>query len=98
MAQGKSSLLADAGFDSIGAKADKKSKGSKLDGLAIAKLAGGGIALLVGLYLILNSLGVFNQPPKPAPLNEAQIRQEEEKRQEQRKKIELERGGSVGSA
>ncbi len=104
MSQGRSSLISDSGFDSIGSKGGKGGKSGKgssagMDTAAIVKLGIGGVALLAGIYLILNSLGVFQANPYGAAVPEAEAQQIEQQREaEQKQFLELNKNVTIGGA
>jgi hypothetical protein len=101
MAQGRSSLISDSGFDSIGSKGGKSGKDASvgMDTAAIVKIGIGGVALLAGVYLILNSLGVFQPNPYGATIPEAEAQQIEQQRVEEQKQfLELNKNVTIGGA
>lgn len=94
MSQGRSSLI-DSGFDAIGTKGSAKAKGGSLDTMAMVKIGGGAVALILGVFLILRSMGVFSDAPTIPKMTATQIQQEETKREEERKQLEIETNGTV---
>lgn len=102
MSQGRSSLLSDSGLDSIGKKDTGKRKGGSggsMDTLAIAKLAGGGVVLLAGVFLILKSLGVFEPNPYGAEASPAEAKQIIDQREAETKEyLELNKNVTLGGA
>lgn len=100
MSQGRSSLLADSGYESIGAKGSNAKKSSSgLDTAGMVKLGVGGVALLAGVFLILRSLGVFEPNPYGAELPPEQAQQiEEERKAEEKKFLELNKNVTIGGA
>jgi hypothetical protein len=98
MSQGRSSLLSEGGFDNIGAKdAGSKGKG-KMDTVTLAKLCGGAVALVLGVFLILRSMGVFGGGPTPPVIPEAKAQEIEAERAAERKKIEIETNSTVAGS
>lgn len=95
MSQGRSSLLSEGGFDNIGAKGDGGKGKGKMDSITLVKLGGGAVALVVGVFLILRSMGVFGGGPAPKVISEAEAQQIETQRAEERKKMEIEINGTV---
>lgn len=101
MSQGRSSLLSDSGLDAVGTKGGKAAKSTSggLDGTALVKLGIGAVALLGGVFLILNSLGVFEPNPYGAAIPEAEAELIEQQRAEEQKQfLELNKNITVGGA
>lgn len=87
-------------MDSIGnPKGAKSSSGSGMDTMAMLKLGIGGVALLVGVFLILRSLGMFQPNPYGPELPTAEAQQIEEQREAEKKEfLELNKNVEIGGA
>ncbi len=98
MSQGRSSLLSDTGFDAIGAKGSKSKNKQGLDSMAMLKLGGGAVALLVGVFLILRSLGMFSGAPQHPTMSPTDTTTEENRRIEERQQLEIETNNPISGA
>ena len=98
MAQGRSSLLSDSDLDSIGSKGSSSKKGGAPDTMTMVKLGGGGLALLVGVFLILRSMGVFGGGPSYPKVSEPEATRIEQEREAERQKIEIETNNTVAGS
>ncbi len=97
MAQGRSSLLSDTDMDSIGSKGSSSKKGG-MDTMTLVKLGGGAVALLVGVFLILRSMGMFGGGPSYPKIAEPEAARIEEAREQERKQLEIETNSTVAGS